>query len=153
KVFDLPVVRTVQPAPDFDGEAYLGDGPAINSAFLDGLGVEDAKRSIIAWLEKHRAGEGTITYKLRDWLFSRQRYWGEPFPVVYDDTGLPIALPESELPVLLPDIDDYSPQSFDPDDETSEPVPPLARAEHWLDVELDLGDGPKRYVRETNVMP
>jgi leucyl-tRNA synthetase len=153
KVFELPVVRTVQPTPDFDGEAYLGDGLAINSGFLDGLGVEDAEQAIIAWLEKHDAGEGTVTYKLRDWLFSRQRYWGEPFPIVYDETGLPIALPESELPVVLPDVDDYSPRSFGADDETSEPVPPLARAEHWLNVELDLGDGPKRYLRETNVMP
>jgi leucyl-tRNA synthetase len=151
--FGLPIVRTVQPTSDFDGEAYLGDGPAINSGFLDGLDVADAKRAIIDWLVEHSYGEGTVTYKLRDWLFARQRYWGEPFPIVYDETGLPIGLPDHLLPVELPDVDDYSPQTFDPDDEVSEPVPPLARAEHWLSVELDLGDGPKRYVREANVMP
>jgi leucyl-tRNA synthetase len=151
--FGLPIVRTVQPPEAFDGEAYLGAGPAINSDFLDGLGVEDAKAAIIAWLVDTGYGEGTINYKLRDWLFSRQRYWGEPFPIVYDETGLPIALPDDQLPVVLPDIDDYSPQTFDPDDETSEPVPPLVRAEHWVNVTLDLGDGPKRYVREANVMP
>ncbi|HEY1279482.1 MAG TPA: leucine--tRNA ligase, partial [Acidimicrobiales bacterium] len=151
--FGLPIVRTVEPPAGFDGEAYVGEGPAINSGFLDGLGVDDAKAAIIQWLAANGYGEGTINFKLRDWLFSRQRYWGEPFPIVYDETGLPIALPEDQLPVVLPDVDDYSPQTFDPDDETSEPVPPLARADDWLNVTLDLGHGPKRYVREANVMP
>ena len=151
--FGLPIVRTVQPPDGFDGEAYVGEGPAVNSGFLDGLGVDDAKAAIIQWLVENGYGEGTINYKLRDWLFSRQRYWGEPFPIVYDDTGLPIALPDDQLPAVLPDGDDYSPQTFEPDDETSEPVPPLARADDWLNVTLDLGDGPKRYVREANVMP
>jgi len=151
--YGLPIVRTVQPTEGFDGEAFIGDGPAINSGFLDGLGVTDAKRAIIEWLAANGYGEGTVTYKLRDWLFSRQRYWGEPFPIVYDETGLPIGLPDSELPVELPEVDDYSPQTYDPDDETSMPVPPLARADEWLSVELDLGDGPRRYVREANVMP
>ena len=151
--FGLPIVRTVEPAAGFDGEAYVGEGPAINSGFLDGLGVDDAKAAIIQWLADNGYGEGTINFKLRDWLFSRQRYWGEPFPIVYDETGLPVALPEHRLPVVLPDVDDYSPQTFDPDDETSEPVPPLARADDWLNVTLDLGHGPKRYVREANVMP
>ncbi len=151
--FGLPIVRTVQPPDGFEGEAYTGEGPAINSGFLDGLGVDDAKGAIIAWLTENGYGEGTVNYKLRDWLFSRQRYWGEPFPIVYDESGLPVALPDDQLPVVLPDVDDYSPQTFDPDDETSEPVPPLARAEHWLNVTLDLGDGPTRYVREANTMP
>jgi leucyl-tRNA synthetase len=151
--FGLPIIRTVEPTPGFDGEAFTGDGPAINSGFLDGLGVADAKRAIIDWLEANGYGQGTTTYKLRDWLFSRQRYWGEPFPIVYDETGLPIGLPPELLPVELPDVDDYSPQTFDPDDDRSEPVPPLARADHWLNVELDLGDGPRHYVREANVMP
>ncbi len=105
----------------------------MNSGFLDGLGVVEAKRAIIEWLVKEGYGEGTVTSKLRDWLFSRQRYWGEPFPIVYDETGLPIALPESMLPVELPDVDDYSPQSYDPDDEHSEPAPPLGNAEHWVE--------------------
>ena len=109
EVFGLPIVRTVQPPADWEGKAYVGEGPAINSGFLDGLGVADAKRRIIEWLEQKDAGEGTVTYRLRDWLFSRQRYWGEPFPIVYDDTGLPIAVPESALPVLLPEVEDFSP--------------------------------------------
>jgi leucyl-tRNA synthetase len=158
EVFDLPIIRTVEPPPDFDGSAYLGDGPAINSAndevSLDGLGVAEAKRRIIEWLEAKDAGTGTVIYKLRDWLFSRQRYWGEPFPIVYDpDDGLPRPLPESELPVLLPDVDDYSPRTFAEDDVTSEPESPLSRASHWVEVELDLGEGRKPYLRETNTMP
>ena len=153
EVFGLPIVRTVQPPDGWEGRAYPGEGPAVNSGFLDGLGVVEAKRAIIEWLVKEGYGEGTVTSKLRDWLFSRQRYWGEPFPIVYDETGLPVALPESMLPVELPDVDEYSPQSYDPDDEHSEPAPPLGNAEHWVTVELDLGDGPKRYLRETNTMP
>ncbi|HEX4706010.1 MAG TPA: class I tRNA ligase family protein, partial [Pseudonocardiaceae bacterium] len=108
---------------------------------------------IIAWLEEHGHGEGTVQYKLRDWLFARQRYWGEPFPIVYDETGLPIPLPADQLPVELPDIPDYSPITFDPDDAESEPSPPLAKAEDWVNVELDLGDGLKTYRRDVNVMP
>jgi leucyl-tRNA synthetase len=159
EVFDLPIVRTVQPTEGFDGKAFLGDGPAINSAnpflgvSLDGLGVADAKQTIIEWLEKEGHGQGAVTFRLRDWLFSRQRYWGEPFPIVYDETGLPIALPDSMLPLELPEIDDFSPKTFDPDDANTEPETPLSRAHDWVNVELDLGDGPKRYTRETNTMP
>src|SRR5690606_15397129 len=92
EVFDLPIIRTVQPPEDFDGKAYVGEGPAINSAnseglSLDGLGGADAKARIVEWLEREGHGEGAVTYRLRDWLFSRQRYWGEPFPIVYDETG------------------------------------------------------------------
>ena len=153
EVFDLPIVRTVQPSDGFDGTAYVGDGPAINSGFLDGKNIADAKAAIIAWLEEQGAGRGAVTYRLRDWLFSRQRYWGEPFPIVYDETGLPIAVPESMLPVELPETDDFSPKSFPPEDADSTPEPPLGRLSDWVDVELDLGDGPKRYRRETNTMP
>jgi leucyl-tRNA synthetase len=156
--FGLPIIRTVRPPEDFDGEAYIGEGPAINSArkdglSLDGLGIAEAKKTITQWLEEHGHGEGTVQYKLRDWLFSRQRYWGEPFPVVYDSDGLPVSLPEHMLPVELPEVADYSPQIYDPDDATSEPNPPLARATDWVEVELDLGEGPKRYWRDVNVMP
>jgi leucyl-tRNA synthetase len=151
--FDLPIIRTVQPPDDFDGKAYVGEGPAVNSGFLDGLGIADAKAKIIEWLEANGCGEGATTYRLRDWLFSRQRYWGEPFPIVYDETGLPVALPDSMLPVELPDVADFSPRSFDPDDADTEPETPLSRATEWVEVELDLGDGPRRYRRETNVMP
>ncbi|RMH82501.1 MAG: leucine--tRNA ligase [Actinomyces sp.] len=150
EAFGLPIIRTVEPPADFDGKAWVGDGPAINSAFLDGLDVAAAKRRIIDWLTETGHGEGTVTYKLRDWLFSRQRYWGEPFPIVYDDTGLPIALPEEMLPVELPDLIDWAPRALDED---SEPEPPLGRATEWATVELDLGDGPRVYRRELNTMP
>ena len=157
EVFDLPIIRTVQPPPDFDGKAYTGEGPAINSAGpevdLDGLGVAEAKQRIIAWLEQSGHGEGAVTYRLRDWLFSRQRYWGEPFPIVYDETGLPIALPEEMLPVELPELADFSPRAYDPDDSQTEPEAPLSRNRDWMRVELDLGDGPKVYTRDTNTMP
>ncbi|MGV9980568.1 leucine--tRNA ligase [Micromonospora wenchangensis] len=159
EVFDLPIVRTVQPADGFDGKAYTGDGPAINSAApergldLNGLGVADAKAAIIAWLEANGHGVGAVTWRLRDWLFSRQRYWGEPFPIVYDATGAAVALPEEMLPVELPEVDDFSPKTFDPDDAASNPETPLSRRRDWVEVELDLGDGPQRYTRETNVMP
>jgi leucyl-tRNA synthetase len=150
--FDLPIVRTVQPPPDFDGEAYLADGPAINSGLLDGLSVGDAKLKITKWLEETGNGAGTVTYKLRDWLFSRQRYWGEPFPIVYDETGLPVALPESMLPVELPEMSDFQPRIVADDEETL-PEPPLARAAHWVTVAADFGNGTKTYLRETNTMP
>ncbi|MEU1753726.1 leucine--tRNA ligase [Micromonospora matsumotoense] len=159
EVFELPIVRTVQPADGFAGTAYTGDGPAINSAApergldLNGLGVAEAKAATIGWLEANGHGVGAVTWRLRDWLFSRQRYWGEPFPIVYDETGATIALPESMLPVALPEVDDFSPKTFDPDDADSFPETPLSRRRDWVEVELDLGDGPKRYTRETNVMP
>jgi leucyl-tRNA synthetase len=158
--FGLPVIRTVQPSEGFEeagGKAYTGDGPAINSSAdglsLDGLVIADAKAKVIEWLEINGHGRGATTYRLRDWLFSRQRYWGEPFPIVYDETGLPIALPESMLPVELPETDDFSPKAFPPDDADSTPEPPLGRLTDWVTVELDLGDGPKKYRRETNTMP
>ncbi len=102
ELFELPIVRTVQPPEGFDGKAYTGEGPAVNSAApergldLNGLGVADAKARIIEWLEAEGAGQGAVTYRLRDWLFSRQRYWGEPFPIVYDADGAAIALPDDD---------------------------------------------------------
>ncbi|HTF55622.1 MAG TPA: leucine--tRNA ligase [Pseudonocardia sp.] len=159
--FGLPIIRTVQPADGFDGEAYVGAGPAINSAndeiSLNGLEVDEAKRLIIDWLAARGAGESVVQYKLRDWLFSRQRYWGEPFPIVHDEYG-PLPLPDDQLPVVLPEIDDYSPRSYDPDAADTEPEPPLSRATEWVNVDLDLGDadgnkGVKQYRRETNTMP
>ncbi|NKY60251.1 leucine--tRNA ligase [Nocardia flavorosea] len=151
--FGLPIIRTVQPPDDFEGDAYTGDGPAINSDYLNGLTIADAKAAVIARLETDGRGAGTVQYKLRDWLFARQRYWGEPFPIVYDESGAPHALPESMLPVRLPELDDFAPVTFDPDDIHSEPSPPLAKATDWVEVELDLGDGPRTYRRDTNVMP
>src|SRR5664280_1965147 len=157
-VFGIPIIRTVQPAADHPlDEAYLGDGPAINSAnseiSLNGMDVATAKAVVIEWLVSKGFGRAEKQYKLRDWLFSRQRYWGEPFPIVYDDDNVAISLPDDQLPLSLPEVSDYSPQSFDADDATSDPVPPLARATEWAEVVLDLGDGPKTYRRELNVMP
>jgi leucyl-tRNA synthetase len=155
--FGLPVVRTVQPPADWDGGAWTGGGPMINSAndeiSLDGLDKVEAIATITEWLVARGSGEATTTYKLRDWLFSRQRYWGEPFPILYDENDLPVAVPTTMLPVLLPEVDDYSPKTFADDDADSAPEPPLSRATEWTTVELDLGDGPKKYRRETNTMP
>ena len=170
--FDLPIPPIQRPtddwfaaqgiAPTLDTHhwpsAFIGDAPYVNSSnseiSLDGdHSIDEATSMINAWLERRGYGEGTVTYKLRDWLFSRQRYWGEPFPIVYDDSGLPIALPDRMLPVELPDVDDYSPRTFAQDDQTSDPESPLSRAEHWVHVELDLGDGLRHYTRETNTMP
>lgn len=151
--FGLDIIRTVQPSEGFDGKAFTGDGPAINSGFLDGMDVAEAKKTIIDWLAEQGAGTGTVQYKLRDWLFSRQRYWGEPFPVVYDEAGEVHAVPESMLPIELPEVADYSPVTFDPEDRDSMPSSPLARATDWVEVELDLGDGVKKYRRDINTMP
>ena len=140
-VFGLPIREVIGSDTDVQAEAYVGDGPLVNSDFLNGLNVEDAKKAIVERLEADGVGTGKIQYKLRDWLFARQRYWGEPFPIVYDEEGQPHALPESMLPVELPEVDDYAPVSFDPDDADSEPSPPLAKATDWMTVELDLGDG------------
>jgi leucyl-tRNA synthetase len=149
----VEIIRTVKPTEGFEGKAFTGQGPAVNSEFLDGMAIDEAKKTIIGWLEEHGHGRGTVQYKLRDWLFSRQRYWGEPFPVVYDEDGMVHALPDHMLPVELPEVDDYSPITFDPEDADSEPSPPLSRATDWVEVVLDLGDGPKMYRRETNTMP
>ncbi|MYH88470.1 MAG: leucine--tRNA ligase, partial [Acidimicrobiaceae bacterium] len=150
--YGLDIIRTVEPPSDFVGQAYVGDGPAINSGFLNGMEKAEAIAAIIEWLQDQGLGEGAVNYKLRDWLFSRQRYWGEPFPIVFGDDDLPRALPEEDLPVLLPDLMDWAPRSLDED---SEPEPPLGRVTQWREVELDLGDGEgtKSYRRELNTMP
>ncbi len=141
--FDLPIVRTVQPPADFDGKAFLGDGPAINSDFLNGLEVAEAKAAMIEWIEAQGKGRGQTQYKLRDWLFSRQRYWGEPFPVVRLEDGSVVPVPADQLPVELPKVDEYKP--------TEDGRPPLARAgDEWLAVTLPDG---RVGVRETNTMP
>jgi leucyl-tRNA synthetase len=152
--FGLPTPRVVTGGDELP---WTGEGVATASSndevSLDGLSVGEAKARIIAWLEEKGRGTGTTTYRLRDWLFSRQRYWGEPFPIVFDEDGHPHAVPDHLLPVELPDVPDYSPRTFAPDDVESEPEPPLGRAHDWLEVELDLGDGPRRYRRDTNTMP
>ncbi len=174
--FDLPIVPIQQPSDDWfvarslepqQGtsidisswpEAFVGDGTYINSsssAFsIDGLNSVDAgKRVVIDWLAANGVGEPTVNFKLRDWLFSRQRYWGEPFPIVYDKDDQPVGVPESMLPVLLPELEDFKPQALDPNDDVTDPIPPLARSAAWRTVTLDLGDGPQPYRREINVMP
>ena len=118
--YDLPILRTVQPPDDFDGKAYTGDGSAINSDFLNDLGVDEAKRRMISWLEENGAGEGTVTYRLRDWLISRQRYWGTPIPIIYCPEHGAVPVPEEDLPVLLPEDAEFmptgeSPLKLDPD--------------------------------------
>jgi len=133
------------------GEAFTGPGFAANSELIDGLSTDDAKRVVVAWLEKELKGTHAVTYKLRDWLFSRQRYWGEPFPIVYDADGRPHALPESMLPVELPDLENFQPESSD--DPDAPPRPPLGRAADWATVRLDLGAGERTYQRELNTMP
>ncbi|WP_405148937.1 leucine--tRNA ligase [Nocardia salmonicida] len=148
----LPVVEVIA-GGDVSEAAYSGDGALVNSGFLNGLPVDEAKATMIGHLEAEGHGTGTVQYKLRDWLFARQRYWGEPFPIVYDADGVAHALPESMLPVELPEMEDFAPVTFDADDANSEPSPPLAKATDWVNVELDLGDGPKQYRRDTNVMP
>ncbi len=150
EVFGLDIIRTVQPPSDWDGKAYVGDGPAINSDFLNGLAIIEAKSAIIRWLEDNNEGSRQTSYKLRDWLFSRQRYWGEPFPIVYDKDGLPNPVPEDMLPVELPELIDWAPRSLD---ENSDPEPPLGRADDWSTTILDLGNGPQEYIRELNTMP
>ncbi|MGB7424823.1 MAG: leucine--tRNA ligase, partial [Ornithinimicrobium sp.] len=158
--YHLPIIRTVQPTPHHpQDQAFVGEGPAINSAnediSLDGLAIAEAKEQMIAWLGVHGGGAATVTYRLRDWLFSRQRYWGEPFPIVWDADGVAHAVPDSMLPVELPEVPDYSPRTFDPQDADSMPEAPLARAQEWVEVELDLGEGAGRqtYRRDTNTMP
>jgi leucyl-tRNA synthetase len=166
RAFELPIHCIVEPT---DGrgtdtstwENAFGayDAKIINSAnddiSLDGMGVADAKARITEWMERKGIGHGTVNFRLRDWLFSRQRYWGEPFPIVYDEDGIAHPLPESMLPLELPEVEDYSPRTFDPDDANTSPETPLSRNEDWVDVTLDLGDGrgPRKYRRETNTMP
>ena len=150
--FGLPIVEVIA-GGDISLSAYVGDGVLVNSDYLNGFSVAAAKEAIAARLESEGRGKARIEYKLRDWLFARQRYWGEPFPIVYDSDERAHPLDDAALPVELPDVPDYSPVSFDPDDAGSEPSPPLAKATEWVHVELDLGDGLKPYTRDTNVMP
>jgi leucyl-tRNA synthetase len=135
--FKLPIEVVVQAPGAGESLGFTGNGMAVNSGFLDGLPTPEAKSKIIAWLEEKSLGQGAVNYKLRDWLFSRQRYWGEPFPIVWDEGGH-LGLSESDLPLTPPDLTDFKP--------TGAGDPPLARAEEWC----QAGDGQKR---ETNTMP
>ncbi|HUE62595.1 MAG TPA: leucine--tRNA ligase, partial [Chthoniobacterales bacterium] len=139
--FNLPIRQVVQPPGDEEPIGFVGDGIAINSPIIDGLPSREAIRKITAWLEERGLGKRAINYKLHDWLFSRQRYWGEPFPIVWEsepDGPKHRALDESELPVVPPALEDYKP--------TGTGEPPLAKAKDWIRYS-------KKAVRETNVMP
>ncbi|MFK7909943.1 MAG: leucine--tRNA ligase, partial [Akkermansiaceae bacterium] len=135
--FELPVIQVVQPNGKEDWQGFTGNGTSVNSGFLDGLKTRDAKKKIIAWLEENNKGTAKVNYKLRDWLFSRQRYWGEPFPILWED-GNHKAVPESELPLLQPEMDDFKP--------TGSPEGPLAKATDWINYS-------ETSKRETNTMP
>ncbi|WP_300794190.1 leucine--tRNA ligase, partial [uncultured Akkermansia sp.] len=139
QVFGLPVLQVVQPpSENMDWRGFCGyEGSSVNSGFLTGLPTPEAKEKMILWLEENGKGRRKVNYKLRDWLFSRQRYWGEPFPIVWEN-GRHHALPESELPVLQPDLDDFAP--------TGDPRGPLVKAEEWI------AYTPTAH-RETNTMP
>lgn len=139
QIFGLPILQVVQPpSEDIDWRGFCGyEGASVNSGFLTGLPTPEAKEKMILWLEENGKGRRKVNYKLRDWLFSRQRYWGEPFPIVWED-GRHRALPESELPVLQPDLDDFAP--------TGDPRGPLVRATEWI------AYTPTAH-RETNTMP
>lgn len=136
--FQLPIRQVVQPTTDdIDWQGFTGDGMVVHSQFLDGLPTAEAKKKITSWLEEKSLGHGTVNYKLRDWLFSRQRYWGEPFPIIWQE-GRHRPLNESELPLVQPDMEDFKP--------TGTPEPPLSKATEWLKYS-------EAATRETNTMP
>ena len=156
--FDIPIRKVVSPQQDEDATCFSGNGVAINSSSeivsIDGQKTEEAKQTIIAWLEESGTGSSKVNYRLRDWLFSRQRYWGEPFPVVFDEDGLYYPVGENTLPVVLPNLDDYTPA------ESDDPQPLLAKAREWLNttageagVDPALLDPNTPVTRESNTMP
>ena len=142
KTYQLPIVEVIS-GGDISTEAFVGDGVNVNSEFLNGLTTPKAKTRMNAWLEEHGKGSAAISYKLRDWLFSRQRYWGEPFPVIHLEDGTTKLVSESDLPVLLPELEDYRP--------TGEFEPPLARARDWL--EVTDPETNQKALRDANTMP
>ena len=144
KKFDLPIIEVVE-GGDVQNEAYtdVADGILVNSGFLDGLRVADAKEAVIKWLEEKGIGHKKVNYKLRDWVFSRQRYWGEPVPMVYCEKCGWVPLPESELPLRLPDVKDYEP--------TDTGESPLSKIDEWVNTTCPKCGAPAR--RETDTMP
>lgn len=142
KKFNIPIIRVIE-GGDIEKKAWEGDGALINSGFLNGLHVKESKAKMIEWLEEHHCGKGTVNYKLRDWLFARQRYWGEPFPIIHCSDGTIKSLPLKDLPVLLPPLAEFKP--------TAAGEPPLARITNWVNtVDEETGLPAKR---ETNIMP
>ena len=142
--FGLPIVQVVKPSdPETDWHGFVGDGVSVNSGLIDGLPTSEAKKKITQWLEAKKLGKGAVQYKLRDWLFSRQRYWGEPIPVVQCGKCGIVLVPENELPLELPKLKDYKP--------TKSAEPPLAKATEWLNCKCPKCGGAAK--RETNTMP
>ena len=145
KKFSIPMIQVVDGDCDLAKSAFtdIESGVMVNSGFIDGLSVKDAQKKMIAWLEENGVGKAKVQYKLRDWLFSRQRYWGEPFPVIHWEDGTQSLVAEQDLPLTLPELQDYKP--------TGSGEPPLARASDWVNV-VDPATG-RKGVRETNTMP
>ena len=142
KKFELPIIEVIE-GGDVDKEAYTDDGKLVNSDFLNGLNVEESKKKITQWLEEKGVGKGATNYKLKDWVFSRQRYWGEPIPIVHCPTCGIVPLPEDQLPLKLPVVEKYEP--------TGTGESPLAAIEDWVNCECPVCSGPAK--RETNTMP
>lgn len=144
RAFDLPIIEVVA-GGDVEKEAFTdcATGKMVNSGFLDGLTVDEAKKSIIEWLEKEGVGEPKVNFKLRDWVFSRQRYWGEPIPIVHCDKCGYVPLPESELPLKLPEVESYEP--------TDNGESPLAKIDSFVNTTCPRCGGPAK--RETDTMP
>jgi leucyl-tRNA synthetase len=143
KKFGLEIRTVVQPPEGVDPHGFTGDGISVNSGSITGLPTPEAKKKITAWLQEKGLGKAMVQYKLRDWLFSRQRYWGEPIPIVHCEKHGAVPLPESELPLTLPEMKDYSP--------SGSAEPPLAKATDWVNTTCPQCDGPAK--RETNTMP
>jgi leucyl-tRNA synthetase len=143
KKFGLEIRTVVQPPAGTEPQGFTGDGTSVNSGPITGLPTPEAKKKITAWLEEKKLGKPTVQYKLRDWLFSRQRYWGEPIPIVHCEKHGTVAVPESELPLRLPEMKDYTP--------AGNAEPPLAKATDWVNAKCPQCGGPAK--RETNTMP
>ena len=143
KKFDLPIIEVLKSKVDVQKEAWTEDGIHVNSSFLDGLNKEDAIARMLSWLEEHKCGHKEVNYKLRDWVFSRQRYWGEPIPLVHCDKCGVVPVPEEELPLRLPEVSKYEPSG------TGES--PLVKVDSWVNCKCPKCGGPAK--RETNTMP
>ena len=139
KKFGIDIIQVID-GEDISEKAYTGDGLHINSDFLDGLNKEESIEKMISWLEEHKCGSKQVNYRLRDWIFARQRYWGEPIPIIHLDNGKDVVLDDSELPLVLPVLEDYKGKNG---------KPPLENATDWVDVEVDGIKGK----RETSTMP